>query len=235
MSQHRLILGLLALAGAAFCVSELDASPTLQTTHPGGVVAFRLASGFDGQTVSPLEEISWRVKLWVSPNDNEGLALFSFDFVQGTNNPVPFNIPKAADPIPAMKGFDQPDGFTNPGFKVTESGYGGTAADVWGARNRRQIGGAQNTFGRVGPCHGQTTVICMGQDVDVDAGLGQLPNGILVSSGKFRAPLDPGTYVMRIENMIANTLVSVETAPNPSPTLPAAIRIFNDSFTFTVQ
>ncbi len=235
MSQHRMILGLLVLAGAAFCVSELDASPAPQLNFPGGVVAFRLGSGSDGQTVAPLQEVSWRVKAWVSPDDNQGLALFSFDFVQDPGNPELFNIPRGTDPIPIMQCFDQPGGFTNPGFKITESGYRGTQSDEWGQRNLRQIGGAQNTFGKVGPCHGQVSQICMGQDIDVDGGIGQLPNGVLLTTGKFRAPLTPGTYTMRIENMIANTLAAVEVAPTPSLTFPAAIRIFNDTITFTVQ
>lgn len=233
MFQYRMVLGLLALGGVALFVADLDANASLQPTQPGGVAAFRLYSVSDGQTVAPFQEISWVVRAFVSPDDNEGLALFSFDFVQDAGNPELFNIPKGDDPTAALQGFDQPAGFTNPGFTPSESGYGGTATEPWGARNRRQIGGAQNTFGKVGPCHGQTTVICMGQDVNVDAGIGH--GGVTLSKGKFRAPQVPGTYVMRIENLIANTLVSVETAPTPSPTLAAEIRTLEDTLTFTVQ
>lgn len=233
MFQYRLVLGLMALGGAALFVADQNANAALQPAQPGGVAAFRLYSPQDGQAVAPFQEISWVVRTFVSPDDNEGLALFAFDFIQDPNNPELFNIPKGDDPITELECFDQPAGFTNPGFKLTETGYGGTHTDVWGARNRRQIGGAQNTFGKVGPCHGQTTVICMGQDVDVDAGIGH--GGVTLSKGKFRAPQTPGTYTMHIENLIANTLVSVEVAPTPSPTLAAEIRCLEDTFTFTVQ
>jgi len=233
MFQYRMVLGLMALGGAALFVADSDAIASLQPSQPGGVAAFRLYSASDGQVVAPFQEVSWVVRTFVSPDDNEGLALFSFDLVQDSENPELFNIPKGDDPITALQCFDQPAGFTNPGFTPSESGYGGTSSDVWAARNRRQIGGAQNTFGMVGPCHGQVTVICMGQDVDVDAGIGH--GGVTLSKGKFRAPQTPGTYVLRIENIIANTLVSVEAAPSPSPTLAAEIRCLEDTLTFTVQ
>ena len=237
MSKLRLLLGLLSLAavGSLSFFAELDASPAPQSTSPGGIVAFRLLSSSDGQTVSPFQEISWKVVLKVSPNDNMGLALYALDFVQDESNPAKFNIPRGFDPIPALQCFDQPAGFTNPAKRLDLTGFGGIGTGEFGAQNRSQLGGAQNTFGKVGPCFGQSTVICMGQDVDVDAGIGQNPNGIIAAEGAFRAPIVPGTYTFRIENMIANTLETVAVAPSASKTNAASIRNLNDTITFTVQ
>lgn len=237
MSQHRLLLGLLtlALAGAATQFVELNADPAPQTPLLGGTTAFRLRSPFDGQIVAPFTEISWKVQLKVSPDDNQGLALFGFDFVQDRGNASLFSIPAALAPVTELTSFDRPGGFTNPALKVGFSGFGGIPIGPFRERNRAQIGGAQNTFGKVGPCFGQTTVVCMGQDVDVDTGIGQQSSGLLAARGAFRAPLTPGTYTFRIENMIANTLDVVRVAPNPSTTNAASIRVLNDSFTFTVQ
>ena len=237
MLKIRWAFGALTLValGAVSLHSGLNASAAAPMGTEGGIVAYRLISPFDGQTVAPFEVIDWRVRLKVSPDDNGGLALFAFDFVQDKGNPALFNIPRALDPAPELAGFDQPAGFTNPGRKVGLSGYGGVGIGEFGAQDRGQIGGAQNTFGKVGPCFGQSTVICMGQDVDVDSGIGQTAAGVIVAEGSFRAPNVPGPYTFRIENMIANTLRTVNVAPVPSTTREATIRNLNDTFTFTVQ
>ena len=236
MSKPRFLLGLSAVALlAASLLTELGAAPAPPTATTGGVVAFRLISPSDGQVVAPFEVISWRVLLKVSPGDNLGLALYSLDFVQDESNPALFNIPEAFDPVPELVGFDQPAGFTNPGRRPDLRGFRGMGIGEFGRQDRGQIGGAQNTFGRTGPCFGQTTVLCMGQDVVVDAGVGQSPAGVKCAEGEFRAPNTPGTYTFRIENLIANTLESVAVAPSSSKTNPADIRILDDTITFTVQ
>ncbi len=238
MSMYRTVLGLSALTVAALLVVELNASPTppaQQVSVPGGVAAFRFISPSDGQVVGPFQEISWRVKTTISSHDNQGLALFSFDLVQEDANPVRFNIPRPEAPMPVLQCFDLPAGFTNPAKGGNTSGFRGTSAGPFEGRDMRQIGGAQNTFGRVGPCHGQTIQICMGQDIDVDTGIGHAPSGVVLARGEFRAPEAPGTYVLRIENVIANTIDVLGVAPNPTSTLPAAIRCLNDTITFTVQ
>lgn len=237
MSQIRLVLGALTLAalGTASYFTELNATPQPQSIPEGGIVAYRLISPFDGQTVAPFTEIDWRVRLKVDPVGNQGLALYAFDFVQDKSNPAQFNIPRAFDPIPELQCFDQPAGFTNPGRTTDFSGYGGVGIGEFGKQDRGQIGGAQNTFGKVGPCFGQSTVICMGQDTDVDTGIGQTATGVIAAEGAFRAPNTPGTYTFRITNMIANTLETVNAAPTPSVTRPATIRNLNDTFTITVQ
>ena len=236
MSQHRMVLGLLALAGATFFVAELGANPAPPPAQQvGGIMRVRIASPSDRKFVSPGEQILWDVRGFVSPRDNEGLALFSLDLVQDPNNPEFFNMPRSAGFTPELLKFDQPRGFTNPGIGTSASGFRGSSNERRGAQNIRQIGGAQNTFGLVGPCFGQTTVKCMGQDLVVDGGVGQLPEGIELASGRFLAPETPGTYVFKLENVIANTLESIEVAPTPSPTNQAAIRVLRGSIAFTVQ
>ena len=54
----------------------------------------------------------------------------------------------------------------------------------------------------------------MGQDVFVDTGVGQSPQGEHIAYGPLRAPVTPGTYTFRLTRASANTLhvVNVDTA-----------------------
>ena len=238
MSTTRFSIGALALI-ALVCVVQSSratvpgpAQPALVT---GGTVSLELTSTSNGQTVAPFQEVFWRINGYVSSGDNQGLALISVDFVQDASNPELFDIPAAAAVTNAMRSFDRPDGFTNPGSNPKESGYGGAPIGPKGRKNRLQIGGAQNTFGRVGPCLGPAGDVCMGQDVNVDVGIGQDVRGETIAFGSFRAPATPGTYKFRIRNGLANTLETVHPAPQASTTQPARILYIEDEWTFTVQ
>lgn len=237
-------LGACALIGGSLTWTGRDAEATRPATlplagNPGGTVALELVSAVNGQTVAPGQEVPWRIRCFVSSGDNLGLALISVDLVQDETNPELFDIPPGAAVTTPMRAFDRPDGFTNPqedpGADPEGSGYGGSRIGELGSKNLLQIGGAQNTFGRIGPCFGPAADVCMGQDIDPDTGVGQGAGGETVAFGTLPAPATPGTYVFRIENALANTLQTVNAAPTPSVTLPADIRYLNTTWTFTVQ
>ena len=93
------------------------------------------------------------------------------------------------------------------------TGYGGTPTGREGERDLVQIGGAQNTFGRVGPCMGPDGDICMGQDPSLVLGVGQAPGGEVLASGHFSIPHAAGVYVFRLAGVRASCLVEA----NPPP------------------
>ncbi|HPF38420.1 MAG TPA: hypothetical protein P5081_16860 [Phycisphaerae bacterium] len=194
---------------------------TCSTLPADGVVTVRLRSSQANATLLPGATIDWRIEVEVSQGDNAGLALFLADLTQSPANPQVFDIPPAASVPPQMQNFDAPNGYANPG-----AGYVGVQVGDPGQRNLRQIGGAQNGFGQAG-----TT---MGQSTNVVAGVGQ-PGPIIVADGAFPAPGVPGSYSILLENVVANTFVSVNTAPAVSPASPAAVLPVESMLTFTVD
>ena len=237
-------LGAFALIGGSLTGSGTRAEATPPALLPvagntGGTVALELVSAVNGQTVAPGQEVPWRIRCYVSTGDNLGLALISVDLVQEKTNPELFDIPAGAAVTTAMRAFDRPDGFTNPPEDPTGnpegSGYGGSRIGEIGSKDLLQIGGAQNTFGRIGPCFGPNNDVCMGQDIAPDTGVGQGLGGETVAFGTLAAPSTPGTYVFRIQNALANTLEAVNAAPAASVTQSADIRYLNTTWTFTVQ
>lgn len=201
---------------AAICV--LIAGESLRAN---GFVTIRLESSQANATVAPGSVVDWRIEVEVSEGDNAGLALILADLVQAETNPQSFDI-EPADNVPAaMQKFSAPDGFANP-----VGGYTGTSDGNPGARNLRQIGGAQNGFGQAGAS--------MGQSVDVDAGVGQ-PGPIIVAQGSFTAPGTSGLYSVSMENVVVNTFDAIHSAPAASPVSPAAALPVDSILFFTVD
>ena len=187
----------------------------------GGTVTLDLTSPSNGSTVSPGTLIEWTITAEVSTGDNYGLALISVDLVQDELNPESLDLPAAGGVPTEMLGFARPGGIANPG------GYEGTQVGEEGAKDLAQIGGAQNTFGAAGPSG-------IGQDYNVEGGIGQGLGGQVIATGSFSAPATEGLYTFSIQNAVANTLDSVETPPDPSPVSPATAEFDNDSISFTV-
>lgn len=229
---------LLPAALLGLLVSPLPAaSPLVPAPPAGGTVSIALGSPQDGKVVPPGGHVAWNITTFVSASDNLGLALFSVDLVQDPANPERFNLDRGDPAFGAMRQFDWPKGFTNPGDPLAMpmiSGFGGTPTGFDGQRDLTQIGGAQNTFGVPGPCLGAAGEICTGQDLIPEIGVGQLPGGVLVNRGSFRAPVTPGTYRFSLLNPRANTLDVVNAPPQASVVQRADIVLLDDSFEFTV-
>ncbi|MCA9256430.1 MAG: hypothetical protein KDA33_12370 [Phycisphaerales bacterium] len=204
--------------------SAIAASITLISCNAlpaAGVVSVRLLSTQANATVQPGATIDWRIEVEVSQGDNAGLALFLADLTQSPVNPQSFDIPPATSVPPQMQNFDAPNGYANPG-----AGYVGVQVGDPGQRNLRQIGGAQNGFGQAGTA--------MGQSTNVVAGVGQ-PGPMIIAEGAFPAPGVPGAYSISLENVVANTFDSVNTAPAVSPASAAAVLPVESMMTFTVD
>lgn len=210
-----------------FCVISCAAALAAATAvaRAAGSVTFSLQSPADGMYGTTGTNLPYSISASVSAGDNAGLAMFAVNLSQGASNPVKFDLPQAATP-PAMSGFDAPAGFTNPGPGGSGTGYGGTPIGMAGQKDLVQIGGAQNTFG--------VPAGTLGQDVNVDSAIGQLPGGEVVASGTLAIPSTPGTYTFSISNAIANTLTTVNAAPTASVTGAATASIAQSTISFTV-
>ena len=222
------------------CLAALAAAvaPTLapgNETGPGGTVRVELTSPQNGATLPPSASIEWHLTAFVSQGDNLGLAMISCDIRQDPGNPERTNVHQGWSGGDSMREFDQPKGFTNPGPEVGRSGFGGTEIGIEREKDLFQIGGAQNTFGVLGPCLGPAGEICMGQDLLVDTGVGQSAQGELVAYGPLRAPATPGTYRFRLTRASANTLAVVNAPPQASVVRAARVDIAQDEIWFTVQ
>jgi hypothetical protein len=190
-----------------------------------GLVIVSLSSPSTGAVVPPGHLIEWTITATVSTGDNVGLALISVDLVRDPRNPMSFDLAPAMRPF-GMEGFDRPGGLCNPGRDGRPSGYGGTQVGNSGGLDLAQIGGAQNTFGVPG--------VGWGEDVDVDAHIGQYAGGQIVAAGAFAAPPAPGVYRFSIQSAIANTLRSVQQAPAASPVSAAEVSTDPAEISFTV-
>ncbi|MHC4416825.1 MAG: dockerin type I domain-containing protein [Planctomycetota bacterium] len=197
---------------------------------PPPAVTFALSSTAAGGELEPGQPIDWTITATASAGNNEGLAMAGVDLVQSPDNPQPIEIPPGLRPA-AMEDFDRPRGISNPGPDGSGSGYGGTSVGPQGARNLRQIGGAQNTFG--------VTMGSIGTDIDVDLGVAQGPDGQVIAAGAFPAPLQPGVYSLSLENAMANVLVDVSEPGVPeydyAPVAPATIVVSSNNITFSVS
>lgn len=202
-----------------FCVFSVALMST--SVKAAGTVTVSLSSAQNSATLAPGQLVQWRIESEVSSGDNAGLALILVDLEQWILNPAFIDIP-LADGVPLeMSGFEAPAGFAN-----NPTGYLGLRVGAVGARNLEQIGGAQNTFGVTGDV--------LGQDVNVEAGIGQ--NGPqLIAEGSFSAPFTAGTYLISLGQALANTLVSVNDPPMPSPTESAIVVFSSSSFSFVVD
>ncbi len=186
-----------------------------------GTVNLNLLSPQDGQTLAPGQLVQWRIEAEVSTGDNAGLALILVNLEQSPLNAALIDIPLADGVPPQLAAFDAPAGFAN-----NPIGYRGLRVGPVGARNLEQIGGAQNTFG--------VAAATMGQDIDVDPGLGQ-SGPLLIAEGSFRAPFVEGGYQFNLADPLANTLVTVNSPPMQSPTESAFALFGSSSFSFSVD
>ena len=198
-------------------------------------VRFRLLSPQNGATLLGGERVLLRIRVGANATDNQGLALALVDLVQDPANPQQVSLP-AGRRDAGMAGFDWPDGYVNPRRSFSTSGFGGTPMrNALGGFDLIQMGGAQNTFGQVGPCLGPDQDICIGQDVVVDPGVGHGPNGQLLGVVRFNAPTTPGTYSFHIENAVANTLIEINRPPAASAVRNAQVQVNASTVTFVVQ
>ena len=192
--------------------------------NANATATFQLSSPSDGALVSPASLIEWTITISVSTGDNLGFALAGVDLVQDAANPALFDLPAGDAPLD-MADFDRPDGISNPGPGGVGSAYGGTPVGATGAKDLRQIGGAQNTFGVAG--NG------IGLDYDVRAGVGQGAAQIL-ATGTIVAPSAAGLYAFHLENPLANALDELGTPPDFSPISAAVTLVGDGEITFTV-
>jgi len=171
--------------------------------------------------------VTWSIVVNVGSAANFGLAGVSVDLVQEPSNPQQFDILAASGVPSTMAGFSRPAGISNPGQGGAGSGYGGTQVGVAGSKNLQQIGGAQNICGVSGGS--------IGQDLQVDAGVGHQTGGQLIASGSFAAPCTRGTYVVSLSNGFATVLLSVGSGSPPAPSLVSAADVaLGSSISFTV-
>lgn len=225
---------LAALAATLSPPTPAVVAPQLVAPPDGGTVLVELTSPQDGMTIAPGDSVQWDLTVHVSDGDNLGLAMISCDIEQSPNNPQPTNVHFAWSGGDIMREFDAPKGYANPGPEPELSGFGGTEIGPEGQANLYQIGGAQNTFGKVGPCMGPNGEICMGQDVLVNIGVGQGSGGERVAYGPLRVNA-PGTYTFEVTRAFANTLQTVNAPPQASVVRPAKIVFSKPTITFTVQ
>jgi|GEM_PF-2557425 len=218
------ILAALIYCGPSRCQT---AGPAADIDPIGVDVAVDLVSPQNGLSVAPGQPIDWTISARVSTMGHCGLAMIAVDLVQDPANPELFDLTPAGSTPLGMLGFDRPGGFANPNrADPWSSGYGGTPSGPKGARNLRQIGGAQNTFGVKPMALGLNGDILVGQDIDVDTGVGQQPGGQVIAAGSFVAPQTQGIYLFQIESAVANVVTEVNAPPLESrvKAVPVALR-----------
>lgn len=199
----------------------LAAPATAQT------VAVTLTSPQNGQIVAPGSTINWTISFTVSSGDNAGLALLAVDLAQNSTNPAFLDIPPASSVPAAMTNFSRPAGICNEGESDPTTGYTGVQRGTPGRRNLVQIGGAQNTFGQTLPPSAGVA-----QNAVVTPGVGQA-SSVVLASGSFLVPNGSGTYVFRLQNVIANVLTGVNAPPAFSPVVAAPnLDLTNSTITF---
>lgn len=146
------------------------------------------SAGSSTITVPPGAVVSWAAVGELSANDNEGLALFSFD-LQWSGGALS---PAAAPTTNPMLNFARPAGVNNP------AGFGGTVT----AGQLLQVGGAQNTIGSSFAPYPIGTVI---------TGVAWPGQPVPLATGQLTAPLQAGTYVLSLSNLLANVIREGET------------------------
>lgn len=124
----------------------------------------------------------------LSSANNEGLAMFTFDLEFDGGN-----VPKAQEPASAnMLNFASPLGLSNP------AGFGGTKIQG----RLVQAGGAQNTIGNLFAPQPTGTVI---------TGIAQPGSPEILLEGRLTTPSTPGTYTLRLQELMANVIRQGET------------------------
>jgi hypothetical protein len=204
------------IAVALLAVASLSAQET---------VSFELRSPVDGGLACPGTSVDWEIWTHVTTTGSQGLALVSIGLSQDDANPMRFDLPPADGVPAAMANFSRPEGISNPGEGGASTGYIGVRRGTPGEMNLVQIGGGQNTFGAPGQS--------MGTNPYVVAGVG-LDQEVLVAAGSFATPTTVGAYTLRIENVLANVLMEVNTPPDFSPVSAATVQYLAQTITFTV-
>lgn len=197
-----------------------------------GTVTFDLRSPLDGAIVPAGTLVRWFISARVE--GSQGLSLFSVDLVGDPTNPGPVDLEPGRPATAEAERFDWPAGLANPGPAPGVSAFGGTQVGPDGGHDLVQIGGAQNTFGVVGPCFGVTSPYCVGQEVFVLGGVAIAPAGADLVTGAFRAPAIPGTYRVSLARPLANTLLGIAAPPAASPVGRADARLGDASIEITV-
>lgn len=191
-------------------------------------VSVMLSSPQNGMTLSPGDSVEWNLSVEVSAGDNDGLAFFCADLVQGESNPAYLDIPHA-DAVPdIMANFSAPAGVSNPPDEGMTTGYVGKQTGQMGRRNLLQIGGGQTLFGYALPSEAG-----LAQTAYTRASVGQ--NGsVIVASGSLIAPAAGGVYQFEIRNALANVLSEANQPPNFSLARAATVVFSSASFSFSV-
>ena len=143
-----------------------------------------VASGGSSVVVADVGElVQYEVTGVLSNANNEGLARFLLDLTFSGGPLTPADAPTG---LP-MTNFARPAGITNP------AGFGGTVIDGVLV----QVGGAQNTMNNTGV----TVPYPIGS---VITGVGHTP--VVLVTGSFVAPVEPGTYTLRVSNVSASVI-----------------------------
>lgn len=183
----------------------------------------RLISGTG--VLCPGETVDWEIWVEVTTQNNAGLALACVDLIQHSSNPDKFDIPYAAGIPVGMSNFSRPAGISNPGEGGHDSGYVGVQRGAAGEMNLVQIGGGQNTFGIAGQVMGTNP------DVTPNVGVGA---PVVLAAGSFVAPTTPGTYILSLNNALANVMTEANTPPNHSPVVGATVTFVSESMSFII-
>lgn len=177
----------LSPAVAAFAAGALLALPVAASDLDLSVES----AGTNTITVGPGDAVSWSVVGELSDASNEGLAMFAFDLSFDGGDLVQGTTPVAAP----MDNFAVPLGLNNP------AGFGGTLVDG----DLVQVGGAQNTIKNAFAAYPIGNVI---------TGLAQPGLPETLATGTLTAPLDPGTYTLKLDSALANVIRENDTG-NP--------------------
>jgi hypothetical protein len=142
------------------------------------------SNGASQVTVTVGSDVPYEIVGELSDPASQGLAMFTFD-LHFTGGPLP----QASAPAPGstMDSFSAPQGFSNP------SGYGGHPLNG----DLLQVGGAQNTI------RNQFAPIPTGT---VTTGVALPGSPQVLVSGVLQAPATPGSYVLQIQDPMANVI-----------------------------
>lgn len=146
------------------------------------------SGGSNSIVVGPGDTVNYSVVGELSDANSLGLALFVFDASFDGGDLAAGSTPIAAP----ISNFATPLGLNNP------AGFGGTVVDG----DLIQAGGAQNTINN-------TITPDLSGTVVLGVGLPGSPETLL--DGALTAPLNPGTYTLRVENVLANVISLGET------------------------
>lgn len=141
------------------------------------------SAGSSSIVVGPGDSVSWQVVGELSDANNLGLALFLCDVHFDGGDLAPASVPTA----PPMNAFAPPLGMSNP------AGFGGTLSDG----DLIQAGGAMNTIKNTFAAQPIGPVL---------TGVAAAGAPQVLMSGTLTAPIDPGTYALSLDHVLANVI-----------------------------